>query len=279
MPYIQILNCSQTLGTCCNDYGLVAMLDIVRKVFDLLQIVVPILLIVMVTVQLIQMTANPEEKKHMKRLINKFIAAIIVFFLPTMLDVILSWMPSNQTFQVSDCWNTAKISNEVVNSQKVKYINPNKKRKSSSILINPGEYEKGSSGAGAGSAKGQAIVAYAKQFVGQRYVWGGTWNGEKPYTGTDCSGFVQGVFKHNGINLTRTTYSQWADTSSYTLVNENNIRAGDLIMYDGHVGILTGNGTELIHAKGTQWGIVIDSNYKTVSSHAILGIMRIKGVN
>ena len=131
---------------------------------------------------------------------------------------------------------------------------------------------------GQGSAKGKAIVAYAKQFVGKQYVWGGSWNGELPYTGTDCSGFVQGVFRHNGINLSRTTYTQWADKGTYTLVH-GEIKAGDLVMYDGHVAILTGNGNEIVHAKGSKWGIVVDSDYKSSSSHAILGIMRINGVN
>ena len=134
-------------------------------------------------------------------------------------------------------------------------------------------------GSSRGSATGQAIVQYAKSFVGQQYVWGGTWNGEVPYTGTDCSGFVQGVYRHFGISLARTTSEQWADTSKYNVVSSNDIRAGDLVMYDGHVGILTGNGTEIVHAKGAKWGVVLESDYRGCSSHAIRGIMRIKGVN
>ena len=116
--------------------------------------------------------------------------------------------------------------------------------------------------------------------VGKSYSFGGYWNGELPYTPTDCSGFVQGVFKHSGIKLTRSTYTQWADKSSYTLVkNGDEIRAGDLVMYNGHVAILTGNGREIVHAKGRKWGIVVDSDYRSSSSKSILGIMRIKGVN
>ena len=49
-------------------------------------------------------------------------------------------------------------------------------------------------------------------------------------------------------------------------------------MYDGHVGILTGIGTEVVHAKGSKWGVVLDKDYRTCSSKAILGIMRINGV-
>jgi len=286
MSLVQLLECNDTLGTCCNDYGLVNVLDIFRKFINLVQIIVPILLIVWSCVELVHLMANPEDKKGLKPLFNKYIAAVICFFLPIFVNVVLGMMP--ETFSVSACWEQAKISAEVVRSQKNTYISADDETQSP-FLINPDDYEEGNerkkptpagglTGAGQGSATGKSIVQYAKSFVGQRYVWGGTWNGELPYTGTDCSGFVQGVFRHHGINLTRTTYTQWADKGKYTLVS-GEIRAGDLVMYDGHVGILTGNGNELVHAKGSKWGIVVDPDYKSCSSHAILGIMRINGVN
>lgn len=287
MKYIQILECSGTLGTCCNDYGIVNILDIMRKLFEFLQVIVPIILIIMMTVQLIQMVANPEDKKSPKKIINKLLATVIIFFLPIIVNVVMNMLPEN--IEVTACWQASKTSAEVLRMQTSRYISPTDETRSV-ILNQPDEYQRGnkrktgSSGSGTmsggiGSAKGKAIVEYAKKFVGQRYVWGGTWNGELPYTGTDCSGFVQGVFKHHGINLTRTTYTQWADKKTYTLVNENNIQAGDLVMYDGHVGILTGNGNEIVHAKGSKYGVVVDQDYKRCSSHAILGIMRINGVN
>jgi cell wall-associated NlpC family hydrolase len=284
MSLFQILECNDTLGTCCNDYGLVSALDVSRKVFNLFQIVVPIILIVFSSIQFIKLVVNPDTKNGLKSIINKYLAAAIVFFIPIVVNVVLGMMP--ETFEVAACWEEAKISAEVVRTQSNSYISPTDKT-TSPILINSDDYAKGEAtssdssltGTGEGSATGQAIVAYAKKFVGQKYVWGGTWNGELPYTGTDCSGFVQGVFKHFGISLTRTTSSQWADTSSYTLVTSGSIKAGDLVMYDGHVGILTGNGNEIVHAKGAKWGVVTDSDYKSCSSHAILGIMRINGVN
>ncbi len=288
MSYFQILTCDQTLGTCCHDYGLVAILDILRKMFDLIQLVVPILLLVMITYQLIRLVANPDEKNGLKKLTNKVIAAVICFLLPTIVDVVLGFMGSNETFQVAACWEEAKISNEVTKLQSTSYIDKNKKPKTS-FLIDPDTYKPGtkppsspseitSTGNGTSTASGINIVNYAKSFVGQRYVYGGSWNGELPYTPTDCSGFVQGVFRHFGINLQRTTSTQWNDKSKYTLVSPTDIRAGDLVMYDGHVAILTGNGTEIVHAKGSKWGIVLDADYRQSSSHAILGIMRIKGV-
>ncbi len=285
MSYFQLLSCNETLGTCCNDYGIIPILDIIRKVFDIFQIIVPILLIIGSTIQFVKLLTNPDEKGGTKKIINRLLAAVICFFLPTIVDVVMGLMGSNETFQVAACWDQAKLSNEIIRTQSATYIDKNNVKDKTSFLINPDEYETGTppeeiteTGNGQSTLLGAEIVVYAKRFIGKQYIYGGSWNGEEPYTGTDCSGFVQGVFKHFGINLQRTTSSQWNDKSSYTLVSPTDIRAGDLVMYDGHVGILTGIGTEVVHAKGSKWGIVLDEDYRTCSSHAILGIMRINGV-
>lgn len=285
MQYFQILTCNDALGTCCTDYALATVLNVVRKFFNIFQLVVPILLIIGITIQLIKLMSNPDEKGGGKKVINRLIAAVICFFIPTIVDVVLSMLSQTSTFKVADCWEHAKIASEVSQANQATYINPNKAGEKKSFLIDPEAYETGTpptsstdTGNGASTLLGTQIVVYAKKFVGQPYVYGGSWNGELPYTGTDCSGFVQGVFKHFGISLNRTTSTQWAAKSTFQLVSPTDIRAGDLIMYDGHVGILTGQGTQVVHAKGTKWGVVLDDDYRTCSSHAILGIMRINGV-
>ena len=284
MQYIQILTCNDALGTCCTDFALAAVLDVFRKFFNIFQLVVPILLIVGVTIQLIKLMNNPDEKGGGKKVINRIIAAVVCFFIPVIVDVVLGMISQTSTFKIADCWELAKISSEISQTSQATYIDPNKEQKKTSILLDLDLF-KGQTGTrpepgnGQASLLGSQIVVYAKKFVGQRYVYGGTWNGELPYTPTDCSGFVQGVFSHFGIKLNRTTSTQWAAKSTYQLVSPSDIRAGDLVMYDGHVGILTGIGTEVVHAKGSKWGVVIDPDYRTCSSHAILGIMRINGVN
>lgn len=281
MQYFQILSCNSDLSNCCNDYGIVTILDIIGRIFDIIQIVVPILLLVMVTVQLTKLVTNPDEKNGLKKLRNMVIAAVMCFLLPIITDAVMRMLPVSEDFQLSACWKQAKVLSEISRSSKNTYIASENVEKKS-ILVNPDDYEvnqdPGSVGNGNSTVTGEAIVNYAKQFVGQAYLWGGDWNGELPYRPTDCSGFVQGVFRHFGIQLKGWTGGQWNDTASYTLVSENDIRAGDLIMYDGHVGILTGNGPEIVHAKGQLAGVVIDPDYRKCSSHAIKGIMRIKGV-
>ncbi|MBR6948737.1 MAG: C40 family peptidase [Bacilli bacterium] len=281
MKYIDILSCNSNLGSCCNDGIIVNIIDVVRKIFFLFQIIVPIILLITLSYQLIKLIINPDEKNGMRKFFNRFKAAIIIFFIPMFINIVMNLLPDNESFNLSACWKEAQYLNEIQQSQTTKYID---KYDGKRTLIIKKEETKNNSGTitpGNGSATGQSIVNYAASFVGQRYVYGGSWNGEVPYSGTDCSGFVQGVYKHFGIRLSRTTSSMWAARSTYTLVSPNDIRAGDLIMYSGHVGILTGNGNELIHAANSRRGVVRDRNYKTAggSSNTIYGIMRINGVN
>ena len=277
---LQVLDCSQELGTCCTDYGLLTILDVMRQILDLIQLIAPIILMVGLGIQFTQLLVNPDDKKKQKALLNKFIAALLCFFVPFLVNLSLSLVPEEiGSFQLGACWDTARVSREVLKKENSTYV-ATTDREPKTFVIDPDEYDvpevtDQGDGVGSGSATGRAVVAYAKEFLGQPYVWGGTWNGEKPYTGTDCSRFVQGVYRHFGINLTRTTSTQWADTSSYTLVT-GTPQAGDVVMYDGHVAILTGNGEEIIHASNPTDGIKLSPSYKYRS---ILGIMRIKGVN
>ena len=106
------------------------------------------------------------------------------------------------------------------------------------------------------------IVNYAKSFIGNPYVWGGT----NPYTGADCSGFVQYVYAHFGYSLPRTTYNQWNwAKENGKVIDASEARAGDLVMYGDHVAILTGNGNEIVHASNSapypEGGIKTTDNY------------------
>ncbi|MCI8760107.1 MAG: SH3 domain-containing protein [Clostridia bacterium] len=51
------------------------------------------------------------------------------------------------------------------------------------------------------SGNGSSVVAYAKQFIGTKYTYGGS----TPATGFDCSGFTSYVYKHFGVSLPRTS--------------------------------------------------------------------------
>lgn len=278
--YFQILDCSNDLGNCCSDYGLANILDILRKILELLQIIVPILLIVMATVQFTKLVASPDAKDGVKSLINKFMAAGICFFIPTFVNIVLTVIPSSgvvsKTFQVSACWQKAKKSNALIKSTAFKYVSYDGLDTTKNSNISSSKRNKNKSSSAKGTEKGRAIVSYAESFVGNKYLYGGNWNGEKPYSPTDCSGFVQGVFKHNGITgLPRATSSYDINSSMFTRVDPSNIQAGDLVLYNSHIAILTGNGEEIVHAAGDKWGIIKQSTYK---SPAVKAILRVKGV-
>ena len=109
------------------------------------------------------------------------------------------------------------------------------------------------------AATGQAIVDYACQFIGNPYVWGGT----SLTDGADCSGFVQSVFAHFGISLPRTTYEQ---IYSGVEVSYDQAMPGDLICYDGHIGIYVGNG-QIVNEQNPDQGIGISpATYTTILS-------------
>ena len=109
------------------------------------------------------------------------------------------------------------------------------------------------------ASNGQAIVDYACQFIGNPYVWGVT----SLTDGADCSGFVQSVFAHFGISLPRTTYDQiYAGVE----VSYDQAMPGDLICYDGHIGIYIGNG-QIVNAQNPEQGIGISpATYTTILS-------------
>ena len=101
-----------------------------------------------------------------------------------------------------------------------------------------------------GSGDAAALIAYAEQFLGYPYVWGGS----SPSTSFDCSGFVCYSLTHSGFcNMPRTTaqgiYNQC------TPISPGEAQPGDLIFFTKtynsgnpvtHVGIYAGGG-QMIH--------------------------------
>lgn len=103
-----------------------------------------------------------------------------------------------------------------------------------------------------------ALCEYAKQFVGNSYVWGGT----SLTKGADCSGFVLSVFKKYGVSL---THSSRAQANSGTAVSLSELKPGDLVFYGNgsginHVAIYIGGG-QVVHASSPRVGITISNMY------------------
>jgi cell wall-associated NlpC family hydrolase len=87
---------------------------------------------------------------------------------------------------------------------------------------------------------GSDIISYANNFIGDPYVFGGS----SP-RGFNCSGLVQYVYKHFGINISRTTKTQINEGIE---VGRNQLQLGDLVFpSSGHVTLYVGNG-QILHA-------------------------------
>lgn len=105
------------------------------------------------------------------------------------------------------------------------------------------------------------MVQYAKQFVGNPYVWGGT----SLTNGTDCSGFTMSIYRKYGVSLPHHAASQ---AQLGTKVDISSAQPGDLVFYAkngsiNHVAMYIGNG-QVIHASSPKTGIKISSwNYRT----------------
>lgn len=113
------------------------------------------------------------------------------------------------------------------------------------------------------------LCEYAKQFLGNPYVWGGT----SLTKGADCSGFVLSVFKNFGYTLPHSSVSQ---SKKGTKVTASELQPGDLIFYGvnstvNHVAIYIGGG-KVIHASSKTTGIKI-SNYTYRTPYAMRRIL------
>ncbi|MCQ9387393.1 NlpC/P60 family protein [Brevibacterium sp. 50QC2O2] len=95
--------------------------------------------------------------------------------------------------------------------------------------------------------KRAAIVKTARKYVGVPYVWGGT----SPTKGWDCSGFVQYVYKKNGIKLPRTSGQQKA---AGEVIPRSKAKPGDLIWHPGHITIVSDKPGKLIDAGSRRTG-------------------------
>ena len=122
----------------------------------------------------------------------------------------------------------------------------------------------------ASSGNGSSVVATANQYIGSRYVYGGT-----TPSGFDCSGFTSYVYKKYGVSLSRTAAGQY---SNGVAVSKGELQPGDLVMFGksgiNHVGIYIGGG-KMIHAANPSRGVTTDTINSGYYGASYVGARRI----
>ena len=113
---------------------------------------------------------------------------------------------------------------------------------------------------------GNAVAAFAKQFIGNPYRYGGS----SLTNGSDCSGFVMSVYKNFGVSLPHGSYAMMGVGKG---VSYSEAIPGDIICQGGHVGIYIGGG-QMVHAVNPRMGIQITDVHYTGS---VLAVRRVLG--
>ena len=108
----------------------------------------------------------------------------------------------------------------------------------------------------ANASLGEEIAAYAQNYLGTPYVYGG-----RSTSGFDCSGFTSYVYAQFGYTINRTATDQLSNGVS---VSKSELQPGDLVFFKyrtskpvSHVGIYIGNG-QFIHASTNSYQVEID---------------------
>ena len=109
------------------------------------------------------------------------------------------------------------------------------------------------------TSTGQQIVDYAKNYLGCKYVYGGS--GPNTF---DCSGFTMYVYQKFGVTL---SHSARAQSKVGTAVEKENLQLGDLVFFKdyetmdgiGHCGIYIGDGNFIHASSGTGYCVKIST--------------------
>lgn len=124
-----------TVITGCSSPALGRLLQILKNILTLTQIIGPILLIIAMSITFTKLMANPEEKKHKKSLKNQLFAILFLFAVPIIINAFMGIM--DNSYSVSECWNSISTS-----SSNVTYHNPTD-RELSPLIPKREDYEKG----------------------------------------------------------------------------------------------------------------------------------------
>ena len=97
----------------CDQEGVRGVFHLIKSLLDIVRYAVPILLIIMTTLDIIKKVINPEEKEGQKKIMNRIVAALVVFLIPLFIQLVfkvIDWGSGidgsyqNAESGLSRCW-------------------------------------------------------------------------------------------------------------------------------------------------------------------------------
>ena len=279
---IAVANCSKELANCCQDNGLINIISILKRILDIIQIAVPIILIIALAIQLTKMVANPDDKKGMSKIKNQVLATFLVFVVPIIINIVVNMMPS--TFEMASCWQVAAGLSVGYTDAEYKPVSGERKP----ITSKASDYEPGVKdssednddvddsygGLSAGDAKGIMDGAEKVHTMYEQQKWAYysstnqlVWKDINKSTNnktkkTCCATFVGSAFLVGGVfsasQINNYNYNSVYGIDSLLSANKwikiksySSLKAGDIVIMTapgagngpGHVQIYAGNGT------------------------------------
>lgn len=251
----------EILDVSCSSETLSAILYAVKGILSIIQIAGPILLIISAAVRLIKMVSNPEEKNGIKKIINQFLAAAIIFFIPVIINVVMKMLGSN--LSLSSCWNNIEKPNFSSSYTQIK--NDQKK----SIVSDSSGYDKGEkrpestskntpvTTSGNASVEVESMIRRAEETLGSRHTYHGyVWTGDPATSEITCSGLVDYALGRPSQTDSPETLRDEIGMQNIT-TDVSKLKRGDLVFYQfygeghsdgwGHVGIYLGD-NRIIHS-------------------------------
>jgi len=93
----------------CEEAGFLSVILFLKKIIDILQLLIPIGLVIICAVDLGKMVVNPEEKSVVPKITKRMIAAVSIFFIPAILNILLE-EAGQIKFTATTCWANANTS-------------------------------------------------------------------------------------------------------------------------------------------------------------------------
>ena len=127
----------QILMAECSSSAMGMVVTVVHNIIKMIQIIAPILLIISLVIKFVRLMSNPDNKKLLKSILNSFIAAAVIFFIPMFVDVVMNMVGEKTT--LSSCWNSTVNPGISTHYEEIS----DQEGKKHNFLTDSDEYEKG----------------------------------------------------------------------------------------------------------------------------------------